>query len=204
VPTGDSSWKGELIVRHPDKTRSTHAIKSRIKAGTETWSDTYTVLADDGTALESVVITHKPGEPNVYHYRKGGEEAKTLSCSEAELRLAGSEFLLTDLGLEFLSWTNQARIKGELRRGQSCHVLESRPPENSSSTYSKVVTWIDKDSGGILEAEAYGVDARVLKEFSVGSFRKVDGVWHLEEMEMRNRKTGARTWIEFEIESDKD
>ena len=56
---------------------------------------------------------------------------------------------------------------------------------------------IDQETGGILEAEAYDRQGRLLKVFEPKSFKKVNGQWELQEMEIRNVQTSSRTRIEF-------
>jgi hypothetical protein len=40
---------------------------------------------------------------------------------------------------------------------------------------------------------------KLLKEFDPKKVEKVNGVWQLEEMEIRNRQTGSRTRIDFNL-----
>jgi hypothetical protein len=62
-----------------------------------------------------------------------------------------------------------------------------------------VVTWIDKESGGPIQAEAYGADGKKLKLFEVGHVEKVDGEYQPKDMAITNLRTGSKTTIEFEL-----
>jgi len=104
-----------------------------------------------------------------------------------------------DLGLEFLHWPKQLLLKHELRRSQSCDVLESTNPNPAPGAYARVVSWIDIDSGGIVHADAYDFKNELLKQFDPKELKKVRGQWQLEEMEIRNRQTGSRTRIELDL-----
>jgi hypothetical protein len=107
--------------------------------------------------------------------------------------------------LEFFHWPEQKILKKENRRGRGCAVLESTNPNLSSNNavppipYSRVVSWIDEESGGIVHAEAYDAQNELLKEFDPKSFKKVNGQWELQDMEIRNVQTGSRTRIEFDL-----
>jgi hypothetical protein len=57
------------------------------------------------------------------------------------------------LGLDFLHWPQQRRLKGEMRLGQSCYVLESR--DEGAKSIVRVKSYIDKESNGLLIAEGY-------------------------------------------------
>jgi hypothetical protein len=86
-----------------------------------------------------------------------------------------------------------------MRRGRSCRVLESINPKRVPGGYSRVVAWIDVETDGLIRAEAFDQDNKLLKEFSVGSFKKVKGKWELQDMEIRNERTDSRTRLEFNL-----
>jgi hypothetical protein len=124
-----------------------------------------------------------------------------VTAAEAEgIPLAGSDFALGDLALEFLHWPEQRRLRDETHLDRSCYALVSRDPAGRSIT--RVESYFDKESGGLLIAKAFDADGREAKEFSLhgSSFKKVNGHWRLENMEIRNRKTHSRTEIKFDIE----
>jgi hypothetical protein len=114
---------------------------------------------------------------------------------------AGSDFWVADLGLEFLHWPVQRIIKKEMRRGQFCDVLESVNPAPAAGAYRRVVSWIARNREGIVivQAAAYDAEDRLLKEFEPRNLERVRGEWQLQEMQMRNRQSGTRTRIEFEL-----
>ena len=92
-------------------------------------------------------------------------------------------------------------MKHEMRRGRPCKVLESMNPNPSTNGYLRVVSWIDNETLGIVHAEACDTDGRLLKEFDPRSFKKVDGQWELQDMEIRNVQTGSRTRLEFDLKA---
>jgi hypothetical protein len=101
------------------------------------------------------------------------------------------------LGLEFLNWPGQKILKKETRKTRSCNVLESTNPNPSANGYSRVVSWVDEQSDGIVHAEAYDSKNKLLKIFDIKSIEKKNGMWQPELMEMENVQTGSRTWIDF-------
>jgi hypothetical protein len=115
---------------------------------------------------------------------------------------AHSDFSSTDLGSEFFHWPQQKILKHEMRRSRACRVLESTNPNPSTNGYSRVLAWIDNDSGGIVHAGAYDFKNKLLKEFDPRSFKKVNGQWALQEMEIRNVQTDSRTRLEFDLKKD--
>ncbi len=114
---------------------------------------------------------------------------------------AGSDFWIADLGLEFFHWPKQKVIKHDTRRTRACTVLESINPDPSPGSYSRVDSWIDDESHGIVWAEAYDLNGKLLKEFDPKKIKKVNGQWELEEMDISNVQTGSRTRIKFNLNS---
>jgi hypothetical protein len=112
---------------------------------------------------------------------------------------AGSDFWICDLGLEFFHWPEQKVLRKEVHRSCGCTVLESTNPNPSTNGYSRVVSWIDSDSLGIVEAYAYDFDGKKLKNFYPKNLKKVNGQYQVETMIMENLQTGSRTRLEFDF-----
>ena len=124
-----------------------------------------------------------------------------LNANQIMSPFAGSDFWICDLGLEFFHWPAQKVLPKptNLARGRDYTLLESTNPNPSTNGYSRVLTWIDKETGGILRPRPTTRSGRLLKEFAPKSFKKVNGQWELQEMEIRNVQTGSRTRLEFDL-----
>jgi hypothetical protein len=159
-----------------------------------------------------LIIIHQGSGANRYSFHRSlVEEQKptqemfssvTLSESKIMTPFANSDFWIADLGLEFFHWPAQKVLKKEVKRSRGCTVLQSTNPGPFTNGYSRVVSWIDNESGGIVQAEAYDFKNKLLKEFAPKSFKKVNGQWELQEMEIRNVQTGSRTRLEFDLKKE--
>lgn len=123
-----------------------------------------------------------------------------LDSARSTTPIAGSDFWLEDLSLEFLRWPEQRVLKSEMRRGRSCKLLESVNPHPEPGGYGRVLSWIDNDSDGIVMAEAYDALGKLLKEFVPRDFKKVNGRWEVKQFRIRNAQTGSQTTIDFDLE----
>jgi hypothetical protein len=210
-PEENSRWQGQLKITRNRQTLVVPAGSEVLVDGAN-WKVIYTAQATDKTAAEKLIVVHSTNGPNQYFYARASSpsavpgEPKSLGAAEIDFPFASSDFWLSDLGFEFYHWPDQRCLKGEMRRGRPCYVLESRNPNPAPQGYSRVVSWIDresaaKDGGGIILAEAYGPDNRKLKEFSLGPFTKVNGHWELKWMEIVNVRANSRTRLEFDLDS---
>ncbi len=146
-----------------------------------------------------VTVVHDDAHPNEYRLRQRDGTILTVSGSLTSMPFAGSDFSIADLGLEFFHWPEQHLIKKEMKRSRSCKVLESVNPHPAPGGYSRVVSWIDNDSNGIVMAQAYDAQGQMVKDFIPQKFEKVDGQWQLERMEIDNRQTGSSTRVDFDL-----
>ncbi|MDE3068785.1 MAG: outer membrane lipoprotein-sorting protein [Verrucomicrobiota bacterium] len=174
------------------------------------WHTLYEATRTNGT--ETLVVRHVPDHSNEYFYRTNVSVRDDVPVDDRSFRghrlpaaelmrpFAGSDFWLADLGLEFFHWPDQKVLKHEMRRGRECAVLESTDPHPSPNGYSRVVSWIDQETLGIVQARAYDAKGRLLKEFYPKSFKKVRGQWEPQEMEIINDQTGSRTWMRFDLQ----
>jgi hypothetical protein len=180
-------------------------IKTSVSAAD--WSVGYQILKPNYN--DWWFITHSANQPNRYDFEdvKQSKHPKLSPTALTEIKtvramtnsFAGSDFWLGDLGLEFFHWPDQKILKHEMRRGRACQVLESTNPDPTTNSYSRVVSWIDNETLGIVQAEAYDAKGELLKEFYPKSFKKVNGQWELQEMEIRNDQTGSRTRLKFDL-----
>jgi hypothetical protein len=202
APAENAAFHGILKIRPRDGRTEVLAIASRITVGETKWQVTYETTAKESNAAEKLTIIHAPGRPNEYLYSSGtntSDRPIPLADDLAARPFAGSDFWLMDLGLEFFHWPEQRLRKPEMRHNRSCRVLESINPASDPAGYARVVSWIDLETDGLVCAEAYDRGNRLVKEFSVGSFRKVEGRYELQDMKIRNPKAGRRTELEFDL-----
>jgi hypothetical protein len=168
-------------------------------------NDSWQFVCTAKAGMGSAKIRHQTGQPNGYFGEAGAAPNFTpLPDWEINQAFASSDFSLADLGLEFFHWPDQKVLPKttNLKRGRAYTLLESTNPDPGTNGYSRVVSWIDQETGGILEADAYDAQGKLLKVFEPKSFKKVNGHWELQEMEIRNVQTDSRTRLEFDLKKD--
>jgi len=195
-PTANFTNSGKILILASKKQRRTVQFNSRVVVTETNWTSFYE--ATDGTnALSTFSVEHQPDSPSIYRLNCTNQ----LAADRTMQPFGGSDFWLVDLGLEFLHWPIQLLTRREMKRSNACSVLESRNPSPAPGGYSRIVSWIDNDTGGILLAKAYDVKGKLIKEFRPTEFEKVNGEWHLQEMEMENVQTESRSTLIFDLKS---
>jgi hypothetical protein len=210
----------DLLAQKPDRnTTNTGQVRIRDAAGREreipvrfeitatptNWASVYETLTPaGGPGGQKLTVIHADERPNQYQLLGSAAATnglpKTLAPDQSMIPFAGSDFWVADLGLEFLHWPRQRLLKKEMRHSKSCEVLESVNPQPVPGGYARVVSWIIIEKPhGLVHADAYDARDELLKHFDPTDIEKIQGDYQLEEMEMRNRKTGSHTWIKFNL-----
>ena len=207
-PAENFTNSGVLTIQDAKGRNSEIPVNCEVIVTPTNWQSIYDIRRintnETHAAWETLIVTHSGNGPNRYQFHKVflkseifGPVNTNLSGEQTMIPFADSDFWIADLGLEFFHWPEQKILKHEMRRGRACKVLESTNPHPSPNGYSRVVSWIDNETLGLVQAEAYDAKGKLLKEFYPKSFKKVNGQWELQEMEIRNDQTGSRTRLEF-------
>ena len=210
-PAEDFAWSGVLSVKTRSGQVSAIPVTLQVKLEPGGWRDVYEAAVTNGGFREKLVIIHE--DPRTIRYLRArgrtGEPLGELAAVPADQlfqSFAQTDFSLLDLGLDFFRWPEQVVARKEIRRTRSCTVLDSIPATIVPTGYSRVRSWVDtpspqiSEAGGVLDAEAYDYQQRLLKKFSVNSIKKVNGQYRLKKMEIRNLPTGSRTQLNFDLD----
>ena len=215
-PTENFTNTGVLQIRD-DKGKGTQfSLRCEVVITPTNWQNICeTVMTNNGgyTDGDHLKILHVGGQPDAYtwnNYTYYSARINPLRSNLGEVKWSGTKFICpfsqsdfwaVDLGLEFFHWPEQKILKKEFRRNCSCVVLESTNPNPTPNGYSRVDSWIDEESGGIVMARAYDAQGRLLKEFYPKDVKKVNGQWQVQSMEIDNVQTGSRTRLEFDLKA---
>ncbi len=192
-PSENTTNSGVMTIRDENNHRTQVPVRFEVVATPTNWFSRYRSGHTDLT------VFHDGANPNLYRLATSDGKAKTLSGNQAVVPFEGSDFSISDLGLEFFHWPEQRLTKKEMKRSRSCQVLESINPQPAPGTYSRVVSWVDNESHGIVMAQAYDAQGKEVKEFIPKKVKKVEGQWQLQEMEIDNDQTGSSTRVDFDL-----
>jgi Outer membrane lipoprotein-sorting protein len=194
---------GSLDIRDAQGHERQIPVRFDIAVASPKWLSVYVAAPSAAFQGEEFTVIHQDAQLNQYRLVRGSiSQAVPLSGNQLMVPFVGSDFWLTDLGLDFLHWPQQRILKKQMRKNFFCDVLQSTNPKPAPGAYSRVVSWIAAnrpDEIIVVHGDAYDHEGRLLKEFDPRKVEKINGVWQLEEMQIRNRQTGSRTLIEFNL-----
>jgi hypothetical protein len=198
-PEQRSTNVGVLKIRDGEGNRREIPLKIVTLVTRTNWLQIYEASATPSSSAITFTIVHTADNPNQYLLSTSSTAAaKQLTPAELMVPFAGSDFWLADLGYEFLHWAKQAVIKNDMRHSRACKVLESINPNPKAGGYIRVVCWITVEKPHApVHADAYDASGR-FKQFDPKNLEKVNGVYQIESVEMRNSKTGSHTVLEFD------
>ncbi len=214
VPGQSDPISGTLMIHRDKKTKKARVL-CKVEIHPDFWQSEYIIDATNDVPAEKLIVIHRTNAPNEFLYAKAGNAAAELPKPEhitpeaaAETQLGGSDFSAADLGLDFLHWPQQQRLRLQqsMRLGQPCYVLESRNPQGKPVV--RVRSFIDEESNAPIWAEGYDsmdIDAgHEVKEFSLSgsSFKRVNGHWQLENMTIKDLKKKSRTELKFDMQKE--
>lgn len=208
-PDQNATNTGVLKIRGADRRLRTVPVKFEVVLLPDRWLNSYEAAPAENSPGQKLTISHQDGRTNEYFVTNSGGtntadcSTRTVAGNELMMPFAGSDFWAVDLGLEFLYWPQQRVLKKQMRKNLFCDVLQSTNPHPAPGAYSRVVSWIAVNRPEdivVVQAEAYDFKGKLLKEFSPKKVQKINGVWQLEAMEIRNVQAGTRTLIEFDLD----
>ena len=196
APVESADIQGLLTISTRDDQMFFIPVVSHVNLSPTNWQVVYQSAPTNGSPAEKLVITHDTGKPTKYELSVGASSIQNVPLHRP---FAGSDFWLVDLGLEFFHWPQQRAIRAEMSRGRPCRVLESMTPAATSDGYARVLSWVDNETGGVIRAEAYDQQGKLVKKFTLGSFTKVEGQWQLRDMRIISPRTGQDTVLKFDL-----
>lgn len=203
-PVHGSTNSATLRLREKSGRRTSVPVQIETQLTENGWKLRYKAIGERPGGVSHAVIVQTLGATPSYEIQSPSGLVQQSGLDQANLSLAGSDFWISDLALEFLHWPQQRVVRQEVSSARMCHVLESTHPTPGTNGYSKVISWVDTKFLAILNAEAFDQTGKLLKRFSTGSFRKfirTDGqeAWFLQDVKIANHSRNSVTELNFEV-----
>ncbi|MBN1637309.1 MAG: outer membrane lipoprotein-sorting protein [Deltaproteobacteria bacterium] len=134
-------------------------------------------------------------EDEQWLYLPALQRVRQISTGGKGESFMGTEFTFYDMGNRNLEDENFTLLKEEEIEGEMCYVIEAVPKE--MKYYSKVITWIRKDSSMPLKMDFYDKKGKYLKQSMFSSIQTIKGIRTPTHIEMHNVQNDRKTIIEL-------
>jgi len=153
---------------------------------------------------------HVDRDDDQWLYLPALKRVKRIASRNKSGSFMGSEFSYEDIGNQN---PNKYSFEGEpetvMLDGVECY-KGARIPNDKNSGYTKQITWVDTKDFLIRKIDYYDRKKELLKTAIFSDYKKIDGVWRVGKIDMKNHQNDKETvlvWKEDKIKAglkDKD
>lgn len=138
---------------------------------------------------QTIVLKMGEKDSQLLETTPGGTEK--IGGAKFDDAVRGTDISYEDLSLRFLYWP-QAAVTGEqMMISRRCWIVRVEPGKTPSQ-YGRVMLSIDKESGALMQAEAYDKAGKFARRFKVISGQKIEGRWFLKSMRIEAPSSGLK------------
>lgn len=152
----------------------------------------YTIRDAFGTNLEGLNVRWLAGGKQQVRYFRG-ERLVATALPDLDSAVAGTDLSWIDLSLAFLWWKGGRTVGAERIKGRFCYMVDLPAPPDGAGRYAAVRLWVDPEIRILLQAAAYDRAGALLKVLEVKSFKKVGGVWVIQNVDVVSQPSRHKT-----------
>jgi len=155
-----------------------------------------------GTKL--LTYQHIDKDDDQWLYLPALKRIKRISSRNKTGSFMGSEFSYEDISAqEVEKYTYPGEVE-EVPCGDKTCYRGDRIPKDRLSGYTKQITWVDKDTFLVRKVEYYDRKKALLKTATFGDYKKIDGVWRVGKIDMKNHQNDKETiliWVDDKVKA---
>ena len=155
-----------------------------------------------GTKL--LTYQHVDKDDDQWLYLPALKRIKRISGRNKTGSFMGSEFSYEDISSqEVEKYTYPGEVEEVPCGDKTCYKGE-RIPKDKLSGYTKQITWVDKDTFLVQKVEYYDRKKSLLKTAVFSDYKKIDGVWRVGKIDMKNHQNDKETiliWVDDKVKA---
>ena len=151
----------------------------------------------DDRGVAFLKIEHNNKDDEMRMWLPAFKKVRRISSKRKGDAFMGSDLSYEDLTSRDLNEYTYKRLDDELVNGTQCFVLESKPNTSEKSSYSKHISWIDKENLNILQE--YSFDKRgALKKEKYFQHNKLKDYYVMNQIRVKDVQKQHTTEVTFE------
>ncbi len=155
-----------------------------------------------GTKL--LTYQHVDRDDEQWLYLPALKRVKRISGRNKTGSFMGSEFSYEDLASQEVEKYTYLGAVEEVPCGDRTCYKGVRIPKNRLSGYTKQITWVDKTDFLVRKIDYYDRKKALLKTATFEDYKKIDGVWRVGKITMKNHqndKTTVLIWVDDRVKA---
>lgn len=158
------------------------------------YSALYTLRDTLGGDLEQLAVMRESGEIPRYTYRCGNplEESPIPNLFQ---QVQSTDLAWIDLSMAYLWWPGGETVGTDRIRGRSCYIILLPSPDRAKGIINHTRIWIDPKVNMLLKTEAYNRKNELTRKMTVESFKKIDGVWFIKDVNIYSYPSRQKTTL---------
>ena len=158
----------------------------------------------DVKGTKVLTYQHVDSDDDQWLYLPALKRVKRIASSNKSGSFMGSEFSYEDIGNQnYKKYSYSGEPQIEMLDGVECYKGE-RIPKDENSGYTKQISWVDTKDFLIRRVDYYDRKSELLKTAIFSGYKKIDGVWRVGKIEMKNYQNDKGTiliWLEDKIKA---
>ena len=151
-----------LLTNSKGKTRTSTILSKSINNGSKQILWFLNPADDKGVAFLKIAHDDKADEMRMW--LPAFKKVRRISSSKKGDSFMGSDLTYEDMTNRALDENNYKRLEDDIVEGKECFVLEVVPNAEIKSTYSKHITWVEKETLIAMKEESYDLVGNLRKK----------------------------------------
>ena len=193
-----------LLTNSKGKTRTSTILSKSINNSSKQILWFLNPADDKGVAFLKIEHVDKADEMRMW--LPAFKKVRRISSSKKGDSFMGSDLSYEDMTSRALDENNYKRLENDMIDGKECFVLEVVPNAEIKSTYSKHITWVEKETLIAIKEESYdlGGSLRKKKKFFFDSISGYDVINEIFVEDIQKNHTTKLTMDDIKVDSDLD
>ena len=193
-----------LLTNSKGKTRTSTILSKSINNSSKQILWFLNPADDKGVAF--LKIEHDDKADEMRMWLPAFKKVRRISSSKKGDSFMGSDLSYEDMTSRALDENNYKRLENDMVDGKECFVLEVVPNAEIKSTYSKHITWVEKETLIAIKEESYdlGGSLRKKKKFFFDSISGYDVINEIFVEDIQKNHTTKLTMDDIKVDSDID
>jgi hypothetical protein len=147
----------------------------------------------DVKGTKTLTHEHLNRDDDQWLYLPALKRVKRIASSNKSGSFMGSEFSYEDIGnQDYEKFTYEGEVEEVMLNGEKCY-KGVRIPKDKNSGYTKQVSWIAMENFLLKKVDYYDRKSELLKTAIFSDYKKIDGVWRVGKIEMKNHQNDKST-----------